>query len=164
MMGTSVIYPRFLGKDDSGDFVWELADGRWTWGDDPLQAADRKRTFAPDRYVEKYGAPQPLPGEGSPKQAEAEPLQVSAEALEAATREAFADGQRRGAEKALAAMAGQAKGWAEGSAENQQAMGSRDARPAHEQEFMLADILRMVDDAAREAGVAPIYSDLGEGK
>lgn len=52
-----VTFPRFLGVDDSGDFVWELADGRWTWGDDPHGVVYRKRTFEPEHYVEKYGEP-----------------------------------------------------------------------------------------------------------
>lgn len=56
----TVVYPRFIGMDDNGDFVWELADGRWTWGSDPYDAACRKRTFTPDRYEEKYGKPKPL--------------------------------------------------------------------------------------------------------
>jgi hypothetical protein len=66
-----VIYPRFLGIDGSGDFVWELATGRWTWGDDPHAAATRERTFEPERYVGKYGRPVPF-GERIDRQAEAE--------------------------------------------------------------------------------------------
>ena len=177
MKGTSVIYPRFLGKDDNGDFVWELASGRWTWGDDPFQAANRQRTFAPDRYMEKYGAPQPLPGQGSPKQAEAEPVQVSAEALEAAVAEAFTDGKRRGAEQALApvvnqggalgapgrrgahralkAMLGELDGWIRGCKENHQGLGHRGENTGDEcwRSFAPSDIRRMVNDAAREVGL-----------
>jgi hypothetical protein len=52
-----VTYPRFLGEDDAGDFVWELADGRWTWGDTPHDAFTRARRFEPDRYVDKFGEP-----------------------------------------------------------------------------------------------------------
>jgi hypothetical protein len=55
MTDKGTVYPRFIGVDSNGDFVWELASGRWTWGDDPLQAATRLRTFTPDRYLEKYG-------------------------------------------------------------------------------------------------------------
>jgi hypothetical protein len=53
----STVYPRFLGTDGSGDYVWELANGRWTFGADPHSAADKARTFRPERYVEKYGMP-----------------------------------------------------------------------------------------------------------
>lgn len=55
MTESVTVYPRFIGVDSNGDFVWELATGRWTWGDDPHQAATRQRTFTPDRYEEKYG-------------------------------------------------------------------------------------------------------------
>lgn len=65
-----------------------------------------------------------------------------------------------GAVNALAAMVRAAKGWAEGSAENDEAMGRRDRKPAGEQEFVLADILNMIDDAAREVGVAPVYGSV----
>lgn len=177
MTGTSVVYPRFLGKDSNGDFVWELANGRWTWGDDPWQAAIRQRTFTADRYVEKYGAPEPLPGQGSPKQAEAEPVLVSAEALEAAVAEAFRDGLARGAERALApvvdrggalgapgrrgayralkAMLGQLDGWIQGCKENHQGMGHGSELVGGEcwREFAPSDIRRMVNDAAREVGL-----------
>ena len=49
--------PRFLGVDDAGDRVWELPDGRWTWGEDAADAAGQARTFEPARYAEKYGSP-----------------------------------------------------------------------------------------------------------
>lgn len=62
-----------------------------------------------------------------------------------------------GAVNALAAMASAAKGWAEGSAENEEALGRRDRKPSNEQPFVLADILNMINDAAREVGVAPEY-------
>lgn len=117
-MGDSVVYPRFLGVDSNGDFVWELASGRWTWGDDPYQANQRQRTFTPDRYLDKYGPVNQLPESGllghAPVPAEpgaitvaagwckpAEPeAPISREALEAAVAEAFADGKARGAEAA----------------------------------------------------------------
>lgn len=57
---TAVVYPRFLGVDDDGTYVWELADGQWTWADDPDQAVRRVRTFEPERYVGKYGVPTPV--------------------------------------------------------------------------------------------------------
>jgi hypothetical protein len=66
---------------------------------------------------------------------------------------------RRAAQRALAAMAQAAEGWAEGAAENEEAMGHRDRKPSDEQPFVLADILRMIDDAAREVGVTPTYSE-----
>jgi hypothetical protein len=56
----AVVYPRFLGTDTSGDSVWELANGRWTFGDEPWSAVDKDRTFEPERYVQKYGVPTPL--------------------------------------------------------------------------------------------------------
>jgi hypothetical protein len=62
-----------------------------------------------------------------------------------------------GANLALAAMARAAQGWAEGSAENEVSMGHRDRKPADEQPFVVADILNMINDAAREVGVAPEY-------
>jgi hypothetical protein len=55
-----------------------------------------------------------------------------------------------GAVNVLAAMASAAKGWAEGSAENEET-------PSDERLFVLADILNMINDAAREVGVAPEY-------
>jgi hypothetical protein len=58
---------------------------------------------------------------------------------------------------ALAAMASAAKGWAEGSAQNEIDLGRRDRKPAEEQEFRLSDILNMINDAAREVGAAPVY-------
>jgi hypothetical protein len=58
---------------------------------------------------------------------------------------------------ALAAMARAAQGWAEGSHENQVASDHRDVKPVPDQEFVLADILNMINDAAREVGVAPVY-------
>lgn len=57
---TLVVYPRFLGIDDSGSCVWALADGRWCWGDDPYHASRQTRTFEPERYVVKYGTPTPI--------------------------------------------------------------------------------------------------------
>jgi len=59
-LAKATVYPRFLGLDESGDLVWELANGRWCFGDDPHQAARQRRTFEPERYVIKYGAPAPI--------------------------------------------------------------------------------------------------------
>jgi hypothetical protein len=64
-----------------------------------------------------------------------------------------------GASNALAAMERVMKGWASGAAENEEAMGRRDRKPSDEQPFVLADMLRMLDDAAREVGVAPVYTE-----
>lgn len=59
-LSEAVIFPRFLGIDGGGSFVWELEDGRWTWGEDPHDAINRARTFEPERYIEKYEAPTPI--------------------------------------------------------------------------------------------------------
>lgn len=65
-----------------------------------------------------------------------------------------------GAVNALAAMASAAKGWAEGSAQNEIDLGRRDRQPTEAQPFVLADILNMINDAAREVGVAPEYGSV----
>jgi hypothetical protein len=112
-----VVYPRFLGVDSNGDFVWELASGRWTWGDDPYQANQRQRTFTADRYLDKYGPVTQLPESGLLGHSAVPADQpgaivspagwcapagartgISPEALDAAVAEAFEDGKRRGAE------------------------------------------------------------------
>lgn len=67
--------------------------------------------------------------------------------------------RKTGAVEALAGVAQAAKGWAEGTHQNQVSMGHRDVKNPDEQEFVLADILNMVDDAARQVGVAPVYGD-----
>jgi hypothetical protein len=54
--------PDFLGIDEQGDKVWELPDGRWTWGETAEEAMERARTFEPYEYVEKYGEPDPTRG------------------------------------------------------------------------------------------------------
>ena len=58
-----------------------------------------------------------------------------------------------GAVKALEAMREMAKGWAQGSAENDMSAKRYDRKSADEQEFVLSDILAMINDAAREVGV-----------
>lgn len=60
LLTAEVVYPRYLGVDDSGSCTWELADGRWCWADDPYHAARQRRTFTPERYVDKYGTPTPI--------------------------------------------------------------------------------------------------------
>lgn len=57
--------PTLIGMDYAGDLVWQLPNGRWTWGESAMEAMTRPRTFQPARYIEKYGAPTPLPGAGS---------------------------------------------------------------------------------------------------
>lgn len=47
--------PEFIGYDNSGDKVWQLVDGRWTWGETAGRALQQARTFTPERFVEKYG-------------------------------------------------------------------------------------------------------------
>jgi hypothetical protein len=42
------------------------------------------------------------------------------------------------------------KGWADGAHAND---GARNPKPAEDQEFVLSDIMRMIDDVAREAGL-----------
>lgn len=46
--------PLWMGVDNTGDHVWRLPNGRWTWGETAQDAMARERTFTPDRYVEKY--------------------------------------------------------------------------------------------------------------
>lgn len=52
--------PILIGMDSAGDLVWQLPNGRWTWGESAKEAMTRPRTFLPDRYVEKYGQPTPV--------------------------------------------------------------------------------------------------------
>jgi hypothetical protein len=161
---TDLPYPRFLGVDDSGDFVWLLADGRWTWGSDPYDAACRRRTFEPERFTEKYGAPVALQNLPT-RLRDLRPESVTPIPEEAAQPVPVDRGGslgapgRRGAHRALAAMERAAKGWADGAAENEEAMGRRDRKPSDEQPFVLEDILNMIDDAAREVGLTPVYSE-----
>lgn len=174
-----VVYPRFLGVDDGGDFVWELADGRWTWGDNPYDAAKRGRTFTPDRYQEKYGLQVDEPF--TARAIEVRPEFPGAPVLDPVAEAGYDPGptvigpagwpvpefpgddtpvtdQKTGAVNALAAMERAAKLWATGSAEEEKAHKGAFSKGSDEQEFMLADILQMIDDAAREVGVAPVYS------
>ncbi len=65
--------------------------------------------------------------------------------------------QKTGAVNALSAMVQTAQGWAEGSHESQVSMGHEDVKPVESQEFVLADIGNMVNDAARQVGVAPVW-------
>jgi len=56
----ATVYPRFLGLDDGGSNVWELANGRWTWADEPHEAERKTRTWTAEDYVIKYGTPTPI--------------------------------------------------------------------------------------------------------
>ena len=58
-----------------------------------------------------------------------------------------------GGRRALEAMLGVAEGWAETASENDEAMGRRDLKTPKDQPFVLDDIRRMVEDAAREIGL-----------
>jgi len=159
-MDARVIYPRFLGVDGNGDFVWELANGRWTWGDDPFQVANRKRTFEPERYIEKYGRPIGI-GEEIDRKAEAEldpaelARQYAAPARVADKGGALGVAGGRGAYRALKAMLSQLDGWIQGARENHEAYSHRGEPRGGEcwREFAPSDIRRMVNDAAREIGL-----------
>jgi hypothetical protein len=171
-----VIYPRFLGIDGSGDFVWELASGRWTWGDDPHSAVTRERTFEPERYVEKYGRPVPI-GEQIDRQAEAElePAEslamvgrpevlltthhldgtktVATRAEPDSTREAD---KMAGARRATVLMLGALDGWIEGARANHDGLGHRGENVGEEcwTQFHPNDIRNMVNDVNREMGMS----------
>lgn len=157
----TTVYPRFLGIDGSGDYVWELANGRWTWGDDPHGAATKERTFEPERYCEKYGAPQPkapffarvtgpapFPGKAS------EPARID-------TGGPLGKAGERGAHRALAKLLGVLDGWIEGARSNHDALGHRGEPMGSEcwTEFHPSDIRRMVNDAAREVGLSVEFAD-----
>lgn len=171
----STVYPRFIGVDSNGDFVWELASGRWTWGDDPHQANQRQRTFTADRYLDKYGPLTQLPPSGflghvaivDTEPGDAERAPVTREALEAAVREAFEDGKARGAEAAevtdkkalvssvLYALLVNLDGWIEGARENHDALDHR-GEPVGEEcwtRWHPADVRSMINDVAREFAV-----------
>lgn len=166
----TVIYPRFLGKDSNGDFVWELANGRWTWGDDPFQAAIRQRTFTPDRYAEKYGAPEPLMTDGLPADVKvrlAETTVVPLIKAEPLSNTVLAD-RRAGAAKALETVLEELAGWIEGAQDNHQATDHRNENTGEEcwRLWAPADFRSMVNDAARRLGVdaLPVPSPLPEDK
>lgn len=157
---TKQTYPKFLGYDGSGDCVWELENGRWTWGVSPRDATYRDRTFEPVRYIEKYGRPVGADEEIDRKAEGGEdPAELAKLYLTEPVTSHYEDGLKHGGMKALAAVKQAAQSWAEGVVENNESMGRRDRKPADEQEFRVADILRMIDDAAREIGVEPVYSE-----
>jgi len=160
-----VVYPRFLGQDSNYDFVWELANGRWTWGDSPREAVVRPRTFTPDRYLEKYG-PVTAQAPFSSRAIEARPAfpgavfmtdrgRAAAVPMEPA-RETGEDPETTGARQALARMLQMLDGWIEGVRENHDGCGHRGEIRGEEcwTQFHPVDIRRMVNDVARELGVA----------
>jgi hypothetical protein len=172
----TTIYPRFLGVDGSGDFVWELPTGRWTWGDSPYDAAFRERTFEPERYIEKYGRPIPFVRieEETGKVIVAETIDRKAEADQdpAELAKLYAEPTpaavpvdrggplgapgRRGAHRALKHFLGVLDGWIDGAKSNHQAMPHRGENTGSEcwREFAPSDIRTMINDAARELGLA----------
>lgn len=162
------IYPRFLGMDGQGDFVWELANGRWTWGSDLHDVLNASRTFEPERYIEKYGRPID-PEESIDRKAEAEqdPAELAKLYVDeppAAPEPVPADRGgplgapgRRGAHRALTAMLATLGQWIESSRENHQAMGHRHENTGDEcwRTFAPSDIRDMVNDAARQLTLSP---------
>lgn len=145
------VYPRFLGMDGSGDFVWELADGRWTWGDDPHDAATKQRTFEPERYIEKYGRPVGMT-EDIDRKAEAD--QDPAELVKLYAPVVPNNGEA--VSLALYTMLVNLDGWIEGARSNHDALDHR-GEPMGEEcwtRWHPADIRSMVNDVARELGVS----------
>lgn len=148
-MTTEKVFPRFIGVDSNGDFVWELASGRWTWGDDPHQAHHRRRTFTPDRYLEKYGPLTQLEPSGllghmpiEENKAETEPPFPGPDVSD---RKALVS-------SVLYAMLVNLDGWIQGARENHDALGHRGESVGSEcwTQFHPADIRSMVNDVARE--------------
>lgn len=161
-----VTYPRFLGVDGSGDFVWELDTGRWTWGESPYDAANRGRTFEPVRYIEKYGRPIGLT-ETIDRKAEAE-LDPAAVLASMSPRPARIDtggplgkAGERGAHRALVKLLAVLDGWIDGARSNHDALGHRGENRGEEcwTQFHPSDIRRMVNDAAREVGLSVEFAD-----
>lgn len=154
-------YPRFLGVDGSGDFVWELDTGRWTWGETPYDAAKRERTFEPARYIEKYGRPVGLEdkvdrkAEAELDPAELDPAELAAQYVLPETREA---GVKLTAWGVLQTLHGVLDGWIEGARANHDGLDHR-GEPVGDEcwtRYAPADIRNMINDAARELGLAEI--------
>lgn len=151
--GTGVQYPRFLGVDGSGDFVWELATGRWTWGESPYDAANRERTFEPERYIEKYGRPIGLTETVDRKaEADEDPAEVArryaAPTVDETDRKALVS-------SVLYALLVGLDGWIEGARENHDALDHRGESVGDEcwTRWAPADVRSMINDVAREFGV-----------
>lgn len=160
------VYPRFIGVDSNGDFVWELPTGRWTWGDDPYSVVTRERTFTPDRYLEKYGPVRPLvivrSESGQPPiMVLAKPGEVQPEPPEPAPPGVVDRGGvlgvagQRGAYRALKRVLDVLDGWIDGAKANHDALEHRGESTGDEcwTRFHPDDIRNMVNDAAREVGV-----------
>ncbi len=154
----TTIYPRFIGIDGNGDYVWELADGRWTWGNDPYDAAARKRTFTPDRYVDKYGDPVTLTNLPT-RLRELRPESVTPAAAPEPAEDPTTPvtNHKAGAHHALVVTLQVLDEWIRGAKENHEALEHR-GREGRGKEcwrsFAPSDIRHMINDAARELGLA----------
>lgn len=168
-----VVYPRFLGVDAHGSDVWELENGRWTWGEDAYDASRRGRTFEPARYIEKYGRPVPSGQEIDRKAedeldpAEVAKLYVSASALTSvlSTGQMEPIREKTGMHRALAKVLATLDDWIQGAKENHVAGDHRGEYLGDRcwQRFAPADFRRMVNDAARELGLTEFpYPDKPE--
>lgn len=150
---TSAVYPRFLGVDGSGDFVWEMESGRWTWGDDPHDANGKTRTFEPERYIEKYGRPIGLT-ETIDRKAEAD--EDPAEVAKRYARPTLLAEGKEAASLALYSLLVNLDGWIEGQHSNHEASGHRGENRGEEcwRLWAPADFRSMVNDVARELGIS----------
>jgi hypothetical protein len=169
---TSTTYPRFLGMDGTGDFVWELENGRWTWGADPWDAIGRVgiRTFTPAEYIDKYGRPiafvtnapdgKPVLAEDIDRKAESleDPEELAKlyapEPVLAPTSE-----PERKAERSLAlyTLLTVLDGWIRGARENHGALDHAGRESRGEEcwrSYAPSDIRHMINDAARELGLS----------
>lgn len=167
----ATVYPRFIGVDSNGDFVWELPTGRWTWGDDPYSVVTRERTFTPDRYLDKYGPVNPLvtvrsvPGQPpimalvKPGEAQPEPPEPAATVPVDRGGPLGVAGQR-GAYRALKRLLDVLDGWIEGAQANHEALDHRGESTGSEcwNQYHPDDIRAMINDAAREVGVTEPWS------
>lgn len=146
---TTTRYPRFLGVDGSGDFVWELENGRWTWGQSPNEAwaQGQIRSLEPERYIDKYGRPIGMHEDIDRK---AESLEDPAELVKAYQPEPAAT-DKVAVLLALHTMLGVVESWVQGARENHEGLGHRD--PGCCSTFHPDDIRNMINDAARELGI-----------
>lgn len=157
----AVVYPRFLGTDAHGSDVYELADGRWTWGDDPhvAQRRTRTRTFTPADYIAKYGRPSATDEERDVKaESELDPAEVAAlYAVAKASVAAPADLQHA-KRQVLLVLRAVLDDWIRGVRANHEAMDHRNENVGEEcwRTFGPDDIRVMINDAARELGLEPL--------
>lgn len=182
----TTIYPRFLGVDGDGDNVWELPTGRWTWGDEPVQAATRTRTFTPDRYLDKFGPVRPLvtveSHPGKPPVVKVDGAEVPMVGPVESTRDELVDAVQRVSEeiermdvtgrvkwpednqrpdleqarRALITMVRVLRDWREGAKSNHEGMDHRGESSPCWDAFTVGDIRNMIDDAARELGITDL--------